>query len=78
MNYSATNHCTVNLVCLVPSIFIPLTLDGVIRFLSSKAYETYVNSSVTVKVLEGLAFRVMEANWQHLIDTLAFSLFLVC
>ena len=51
--------------------------DGVTSFLASKTYEIHLNASITVQVFGGISFRVMEENWQHPKDTLAFS-FLVC
>ena len=62
--------------CLVTSVFISMSLDGV--HITSFSRIIHVNTSITIKVLGEISFRVMEENWQHLKDTLAFSSLLVC
>ena len=66
------------MICLVTSIFISITIDGLTSFLASTSYETHVNASIIVKVLSGISFHEMSENLSNLKDTLEFSWFLVC
>ena len=77
MNFSATNRDVI-LICLVTSIFISTTLDGLTSFFRIKNLRKTCDTSITVKDLGGISVHVMAENWQLLKDTLAFSSFLVC
>ena len=77
MNFSATNRDVI-LICLVTSVFIFTTLDGLTSFSRIKNLRKTCDASITVKDLGGISIHVMAENWQLLKDTLAFSPFLVC
>ena len=55
-----------------------MTLDGVMSISRFKNLRNTCKASVTVKILGRIFSHIMVENWQHLKDTLAFSLFLVC
>ena len=66
----------VSLICLVRSILISITLNGVTSFSRIKNLGN-TGECPTVNVLGGISFHVMAENWKHLKDTLPFHFFSV-
>ena len=65
-------------ICLVTSVFISITLDGVTSFSCIKSLGDTCKYLYYSQVYGGISFRVMAENWKHLKDTVAFSSFLAC
>ena len=62
MNFSATNRDVI-LICLVTSVFISTTLDGLTSFSRIKNLRKTCDASITVKDLGGISIHVMAENW---------------